>query len=104
MPLKYTMIAKTARMSVTRDRLIGGSLVLSTPVGVMARVDLGAGLVTGDLITFAGFPHITLAETNGEIVSGSLFTSDGDLFGYGLTVGTLVGDILLDKLNALKGD
>jgi hypothetical protein len=77
-------------MTVTRDRLNGGSLKLLDGVGAtLATVSLGnpSGNVSGDTITFAGFPKTVAASVGGTAAGGSFANSGGGDEKTGLTVG-----------------
>ena len=73
--MTYATAHKTARMTTTRDRLNGGSIViLSAGSTALAAVPLNnpSGTVSADVLTFSGFPKTVAASATGAAASAKL--------------------------------
>ena len=88
--MTYATAHKTARMTTTRDRLNGGSIViLSAGSTALAAVPLNnpSGTVSADVLTFSGFPKTVAASATGAAASAKLVNSAAGDEKTGLTVG-----------------
>lgn len=88
--MTYSTAHKTARMTVTRDRLNGGSLLIQTSgAGTLASVPLNnpSGTVSADVLTLAGFPKAVTASASGTAAQARFVNASAGDEKTGLTVG-----------------
>ena len=108
MAVTYSPAAKTARMNAVVTALgssakleIGTSGMASTLVTI--NLDATAGVVSGNVLTFSGFPKSVAASAAGVAAAARLRTgANGDIV-TALTVGTSGQDINLDNTNIASG-
>lgn len=88
--MTYSADHKSARMTVTRDRINAGRLVVETagPATLFSvTLDTPAGTVVTGVLTLAGFPKTVTATGTGTAASGKLLNSGLTNEKTGLTVG-----------------
>lgn len=112
MPTIYNAAVRTARMTVARDAIDGGPAAGVLQIGtagmalVLAEITLGdpCGTVTGNVLTFSGFPREdTAANASGLAAAARIRDSNAVDVITGLTVGTSGTDIVLDVVNLVAG-
>lgn len=112
MPVNYTTAVKAARMTATRDQIDAGAGPGILQIGtagmatVLATITLGdpCGTVSGDTLTFSGFPRSdTSADAGGTAAAARIRDSNNVDIVTGLTVGLSGANINLDNLSINAG-
>ena len=107
MPLTYSVDAKNARMTATRDACADGTLeILTSADAVLASIGLSTagGTVAGGVWTLA-FDGPATASSTGTATKARIKNSSGTVVGSGLTVSAVggSGEIKLDSTSITTG-
>ena len=107
MPLTYSVDAKNARMTATRDACADGTLeILTSADAVLASIGLSTagGTVAGGVWTLA-FDGPATASGTGTATKARIKNSSGAVVGSGLTVSATggSGDVRLDNTSIASG-
>lgn len=107
MPLTYSVGAKNARMTATRDACADGTLeILTSADAVLASIGLSTagGTVTGGVWTLA-FDSAATATAAGTAAKARIKASTGTVVVDGLTVSATggSGDVKLDNTSIASG-
>lgn len=112
MAVNYSTAVKTARMTAVRDQIDAGAGPGVLQIGtagmatVLATITLAdpSGTISGDTLTFSGFPRSdTAADATGIAAAARIRDSNNTDVITGLTVGTSGSDINLDSTNITTG-
>lgn len=111
MPVNYDTQTKTGRMTVVRDNIDSGpgpgtiEICTAGYATVLAVVTLNdpCGSISGDVLTFLGFPKTVAASASGTAAAARIKDSTGTVRANGLTVGTSGSDINLSSTTITGG-
>lgn len=105
MPVTYSVGAKNARMTATRDACANGTLELTTGAdAVLASIGLSTagGTVTGGVWTLT-FDGPVVASAAGTAALARIRNNAGTVIVSGLTVGTSGAEVTLDNATFAAG-
>ncbi len=110
MAVVYTTAVKNARLDAVVTQ-IGATGVLEVGTAGMASVlfsvsfDNPAGITSGGVLTFSGFPKNTTASAAGTAAAARIRTATGgtDIV-TGLTVGTSASDVIVNTTTVATSD
>lgn len=111
MAITYSTAVKTARMTAVRDQIDGGAgagkiKIRDSGNVVLAEFTLNdpSGTVSGDTLTFSGFPKSDTSANATGTAANAIITDSADVtIISGLTVGTSATDIILDSVSITSG-
>jgi hypothetical protein len=111
MAITYSTAVKTARMTAVRDQIDGGSGAGKIKIRdgsnvVLAEFTLNdpSGTISGDTLTFSGFPKSDTSANATGTAANAIITDSADVtIISGLTVGTSATDIILDSVSITSG-
>jgi hypothetical protein len=111
MAVTYSTATKTARMTAVLNQIDGGTgagkiKIRDSGNTVLVTIILAdpSATVSGDTLTFSGFPKSdTSADATGTAANAIITDSSDVTIISGLTVGTSASDVILDSVSITAG-
>jgi hypothetical protein len=111
MAVTYSTATKTARMTAVLNQIDGGTgagkiKIRDSGNAVLVTIILSdpSATVSGDTLTFSGFPKSdTSADATGTAANAIITDSSDVTIISGLTVGTSASDVILDSVSITAG-